>query len=156
MSAFYSNHLCAVGKQGRAAGGGVNGRIEERLVSPGRKRLRREWEVLAASAKPHAACVIVAPPPVRAPPSSPHARSPTPISTCTHCHLTSVTFELRRDPNEGEQNRPKFSSYLIFFSAHFQIEIIKAQTESHLNPWTVTVKGYISAVWSCACLLLRC
>ncbi|KAL1264686.1 hypothetical protein QQF64_005041 [Cirrhinus molitorella] len=37
MPVFYSNHLCVVGSQGRAAAGGASGRMEERSDSPGRK-----------------------------------------------------------------------------------------------------------------------
>ncbi len=147
MPVFYSNHLCVVEvRGGQQPAERVEGRRKDRIAL-GESLRRAEWEVLAATAKPHAACVIVALLPAHAPPNSQkhlHAR-----------HLTSVTFELlrtvrtrsgeRRQTETKEKKAQQTSSSglslaltspsLVCISDELQIEIIKA----HLSLWPVTI-----------------
>lgn len=116
-------------------------------IALGESLRRAEWEVLAASAKPHAACVIVALLPAHAPPFF----SQTPRSTCTHRHLTSTTFELLRNrPNkirvkktDGEQKvwqTSKFSSYFTLSCPHFR----------RTPDWNNKSTNWVSDPWSSA------
>lgn len=118
-------------------------------IALGESLRRAEWEVLAASSKPHAACVIVTLLPAHAPPFL----SQTPRSTCTHRHLTSVTFELlkncpekirgkKTDWDQREKSATnifkwsKFSSYFTLSCAHSRQAPDwnnKSTTES--DPW---------------------
>ncbi len=142
MPVFYSNHLCVVESQGRAAAGRASGRMEERSDSPGRKSETRRVRGLGCHCQTtrslrdcgSAACTRSPFPP---PNSQKHLHAR---------HLTSVTFELlrtvrtrsgeRRQTETKEKKAQQTSSSglslaltspsLVCISDELQIEIIKA------------------------------
>lgn len=130
MPVFYSKHLCVAGSQGRAAAGGVSGRMEERSDNPGRKSETRRVRGLGCQCQTTRS--------LRDCGSAACTRSPKlPEAPARTNHLTSMTFELletvrtrsggKRQTETKEKKSAtnifkwsKFSSYFTLSCAHFR------------------------------------
>lgn len=145
MPVLYSNHLCVVGSQGRAAAGGASGRMEKRLDSPGRKSETRRVRGLGCHCQTtrslrdcgSAACTRS---PFLLPNSQKHLHAPPPdlLDLWTSENPPNKIRVKKTDAERKVWQTSKFSSYFTLSCAHFR-RTPDWNNKSTLRLWPVII-----------------
>lgn len=146
MPVFYSNHLCVVGSQGRAAAGGASGTMEKRLDSPGRKSETRRVRGLGCQCQTtrslrdcgSAACTRS---PFLFPNSQKHLHAPPPdlYDLWTSKKLSKQWTVKKTDGEQKGWQTSKFSSDFTLSCPHFRRTPDWNNKSTNLSLWPVII-----------------